>query len=94
MADNPLVGGELQPRADVVAASANPHRIGREIRDIVDRLGTVFQNPMGLPVKTLQVALTITAEGSVGFLGTGGKLTGEEVAHPDVREASIARCLT
>jgi len=44
---------------------------------IVDGLGALFTNPLGLPLKTLEVDLTITAEGSVSFLGTGGKATAE-----------------
>lgn len=55
----------------------DPGRIAEEVRRIVDQMATVFKNPLGLPLKSMEVALTVTLEGSIGFLGTGGKATGE-----------------
>jgi hypothetical protein len=40
-------------------------------------MGVVFKRPLGLPLKSMELALTVTAEGSVGFLGTGSKVGGE-----------------
>ena len=55
----------------------DPSHIADQIRDIGDQLGDVFKQPLGLPLKSMEVALTITAEGSVGFLGTGAKAGAE-----------------
>jgi hypothetical protein len=55
----------------------DPSQIADQIRDIVNQLGVVFSHPLGLPLKAMEVSLTITAEGSVGFLGTGSKVGGE-----------------
>ena len=61
----------------VVEARVDPSHIASQIRDIVDQLAVVFRDPLGLPLKSMEVSLTVTAEGSIGFLGTGSKVTGE-----------------
>lgn len=55
----------------------DPDEIARQIRELVEKLGAVFSHPLGLPLKTMEVSLTITAEGKIGFLGTGTTVTGE-----------------
>jgi hypothetical protein len=75
----PLVvaSGTVEAVAEFGVKDVDITKLRDELKTIVEILGQVFTNPLGLPLKTLEVDLTITAEGSVSFLGTGGKLTGE-----------------
>lgn len=75
----PLTTGAGEARADIayVDSVVDPGAIRDQLRQIADEMGQLFIAPLGLPLKTLEVDLTLTAEGSVSFLGTGGKVTGE-----------------
>jgi hypothetical protein len=55
----------------------DPTEIARQISDLSKQLGVVFTDTPGLKLKTMEVSLTISAEGSIGFLGTGAKAAGE-----------------
>jgi hypothetical protein len=60
-----------------IESVVDPTRIAQQIGDISSQLGSVFTTPLGLPLKSMEVALTITAEGAIGFLGTGAKASAE-----------------
>jgi hypothetical protein len=74
-----LVTADVKAGADFLAIpdTVDPAKLREELATIAGELGQLFTHPLGLPLKTLEVDLTITAEGSIGFLGNGGKLTGE-----------------
>ncbi len=75
----PIATGSAEAIADfgILDNKVDPQKIRAQLATIADELGKLFTQPLGLPLKSLEVALTLTAEGSVSFLGTGGKLTGE-----------------
>jgi hypothetical protein len=75
----PLVMSGAEGIADlsVIDDKVDLAKLREDLRGIADGLGSLFAQPLGLPLKTLEVDLTISAEGSVSFLGTGGKVTGE-----------------
>jgi hypothetical protein len=75
----PLITGEAEAIANFgfVPQGVDLGELRGQLGKIVDGLGALFTRPLGLPLKTLEVDLTISAEGSVSFLGTGGKASGE-----------------
>jgi hypothetical protein len=74
----PVIGVEVRGQGlDSGAAAADPSVIAEQISDISNQLGSVFDAPLGLPLKSMDVALTVTAEGGIGFLGTGAKAGAE-----------------
>jgi len=74
----PVIGVEVRRAGlDSVAGTADPSRLAQQIGDISTQLGSVFDVPLGLSLKSMEVALTVTAEGAIGFLGTGAKAGAE-----------------
>jgi hypothetical protein len=54
------------------ARGVDPDAIAVQLRDIAKRIGKVFAGAAApLPLKSVELALTIGGEGKVGFLGSG-----------------------
>jgi hypothetical protein len=54
------------------ARGVDPDAIAGQLKDIAERIGKVFDGAAAtLPLKSVELALTIGGEGKVGFLGSG-----------------------
>jgi hypothetical protein len=73
----PLVLDLSSPGVDVEAVArgvVDPDRIARELKDISDRIAPVLAEPQpsaGLGLASVEVSLTIGAEGGVWFIAKG-----------------------
>lgn len=77
MGNYPLVARSQTHKA-LTSFTVDPDGIAHDIQDIAQRLGTALAaKTHGIPLKSMEFSLTITAEGKVGFLGTGASVSGE-----------------
>lgn len=54
------------------ARGVDPDAIADQLKDIAERIGKVFDGATAaLPLKSVELALTIGGEGKVGFFGSG-----------------------
>jgi hypothetical protein len=65
---------------EVKAAQVDPNKILKNFDNILDMLSKMFSKARvpvhGLSLESMEVNLEVSAEGQVGFLGTGIKATG------------------
>ena len=74
-----LVAGDANADAfgGLVEAPVQPSKIAGQIRDISTQLDSAFIDARGLPLKSIEVAVTIGADGELKFLGSGVKASAE-----------------
>ena len=65
---------------NAVGISVDPTRLAMSFQQLMQQLGTALSSGLAIPggyeVDQIEVPLEITAEGSVGILGSGGSLGG------------------